>query len=165
MPALTLLPLPSYAEDCINHWINPQTGHGECLDQGIGIDGRPRRGMALVRSSAEYLNRLKTCQPTIFTHPFPLNPEVTVRLASRGRVGDRCQVEYAFVPPPNEGKEWLYLRCRFSQPALALLTDQQAYAEASALESGSFSFNSSNPRTQKISQLMNQECQFFEPPN
>lgn len=161
MPILALLPLASNAQpsDCVNYWTNPRTGTSECLDHGIAFnDG------STVRSGTAYLDRLKSCQPTVFSHPFPLNSDVTMRISIPGRTGDRCQVNYAFVPTKNVGKEWLFMRCRFSQATLAVLTDKQAYAEAKAMESGSFSFSTADPRQRVLSQKLSQECQNFDPP-
>jgi len=115
-------------------------------------------------SMVQSLDRLKACQPYAFTMDNPLFSDSAMRMMIKGKVQGRCLVEYYLR---LADQEWLYGRCRYRPQTLALLTDAKAYREARQFDQKgnlSISVDMRNRRDRLLSQGMQQDCQFYEPP-
>ncbi|MGK7927331.1 MAG: hypothetical protein AB4290_19165 [Spirulina sp.] len=98
------------------------------------------------------LDRLKECQP-YKSKPTVFLIEVIIDI--QGWQGDRCAVQYLFANGDR------YMDCRFQRDTLALMTDEKAYREARAMDTGSgeITFNSDNPRDGELSAAIEGDCQ------
>lgn len=180
--------------DCANYWINPRTGKAECLDRNNSTSAAPaapapvspapasaapapaapkptatapRGSIPPAQTSGsmvQSLDRLKACQPYAFTMDNPLFSDSAMRMMIKGKVNGRCLVEYYLR---LADQEWLYGRCRYRPQTLALLTDAKSYREARQFDQKgniSISVDMRNRRDRLLSEGMQQDCQFYEPP-
>lgn len=115
-------------------------------------------------SMVQSLDRLKACQPYAFTMDNPLFSDSAVRMMIKGKTQGRCLVEYYLR---LADQEWLYGRCRYRPQTLALLTDAKSYRQARQFDQKgniSISVDMRNRRDRLLSEGMQQDCQFYEPP-
>jgi hypothetical protein len=181
-PSLWLLiagNLPAIAQtpNCDNYWVNPRTGKSECLDaNGKPIDPAPQpnasgtsppnappRKASMVAS----LNQLKACQPSQIILPDLPLPGITIRTQIKGWQNQRCSVDYFLQKTGQKETEWLYGRCRYSRQTVGMMTDKKAYQDAAEYDKTGkllINFSSSSPRDRALSEALQKECQFYNPP-
>lgn len=179
--------------DCANYWVNPRSGKAECLDRSNSTSTAPAvpapasaapttpvptpsaspnptavaptgGNPPVSGSMVQALDRLKACQPYALTMDNPLFNDSAIRMMIKGKVSGRCLVEYYLR---MADQEWLYGRCRYRPQTLALLTDAKSYREARQFDQKgniSISVDMRNRRDRLLSQGMQQDCQFYEPP-
>jgi hypothetical protein len=68
-----------------------------------------------------YVENLKTCTPSSHLLAAPLGTlKGGIRIIIQGVEANKCRIDYALSSPDKRAKDFIYLRCRFSQKTIAL---------------------------------------------
>jgi hypothetical protein len=107
------------------------------LEQGLSELIKGLEINALEGSATELVQHLKACQPYRYSFALAFMPEMAISQTVMGDSNGNCAVDVTLAMP-DEGIEEPLAQCQFSPASIALLTDDQAYAEAQALDSNNW---------------------------
>lgn len=96
-------------------------------------------GQDTASATIAYYDQLKTCSSHTYSYPHPMVPGFTGKHIIHGKQGDACRV--SMVMPGD-----MTLQCAFSAETIALMTNEQAYAQARAGQIGGSSSDAVNRR-------------------
>lgn len=178
--AIAILPPLQAQTDCLNYIVVSDTATPICLDPAPDPVIAPAAPQAVPElppvppatslseqddrlsngAYSAYLERLKTCQPSQTTVPYPALPSVSMRLDIQGVEGDRCRVSMTMVNP-EAGTAVPYATCRYSPTTITWLTDGQGYAAAEVLNTGNGRIDAAPASAQDaaLSTALAQECE------